>query len=145
MSALHLNFSGLSTHSEMNALRRDFLGTKSLPAGAPIPSSSIQNDGENPLPVADVADKNDGSSPQPSQGKKKMKPADDVVSLGDLISDIQDVFDDASKNWKKHESEIMSALVVVDHVSFSPLPRLNSCLDPRWEMANHRSCKKRQL
>jgi hypothetical protein len=84
----------------------------------------------------DAADKNDGSSPQPSQGKKKMKPADDVVSLGDLISDIQDVFDDASKNWKKHESEIMSALVVVDHVSLSPLSPLPAKLLSRSSLGN---------
>lgn len=85
--------------------------------------------------IADGAvgvDDESGSQPQPSQGKR-LKPADDVVSLGDLIAEIQDVFGDASQNWKKHESEIMSALVVVDHVSSS----IRHSSDP--QQPSHRS------
>jgi hypothetical protein len=113
----------------MNALRKDFLGTKSLPVGAPVPSSP----NEHLPPVAGVdTDGVDDDIPQSTQGKR-FKPADDVVSLGDLISDIQEVFDDMSQNWKKHESEIMNALVIVDHVSSSLSSDASSLTsDPRW-------------
>lgn len=62
-------------------------------------------------PVAGVDDDLESSSQQ-----KKFKSIDDVITLSEELSNIQDILDHCSSNWKKYEKEILEAVASIDQV-----------------------------